>query len=45
MSKQRQKTGLKLKEETSKMKHWDITLYGAEIWTLRKVHQKYMEDF
>jgi hypothetical protein len=24
---------------------WSIALYGAEIWALRKVHQKYLESF
>jgi squalene cyclase len=24
---------------------WNIALYGAETWTLRKVDQKYMESF
>ena len=24
---------------------WIIALYGAEIWTLRKVDQKYLESF
>ena len=23
---------------------WNVTLYGAEMWTLRKVDQKYMES-
>jgi hypothetical protein len=24
---------------------WSIALYGAEIWTLRKLDQKYLESF
>jgi hypothetical protein len=24
---------------------WDVYFYGAEIWTLRKLGQKYMESF
>jgi hypothetical protein len=24
---------------------WSIALYGAEIWTLRKIDQKYLERF
>jgi len=24
---------------------WNIVVYGAEIWTLRKVDQKYLERF
>jgi hypothetical protein len=24
---------------------WSIALYGAETWTLRELHQKYLESF
>jgi hypothetical protein len=24
---------------------WDIALYGAEIWTLQKIDQKYLGSF
>jgi len=24
---------------------WSIAVYGADIWTLRKVEQKYLESF
>ena len=24
---------------------WSIALYGAETWTLRKIDQKYLENF
>jgi len=27
------------------MNIWNIVLYGAEIWTLRKVDQNYLESF
>jgi hypothetical protein len=40
-----QQTGIKFKEETSKVLHWSIALCGAETWTLRKVDQKYLESF
>jgi hypothetical protein len=37
-----QQIGLKFKEETSKVLHFEHSfLYGAENWTLRKVDQKY----
>jgi predicted HD phosphohydrolase len=41
----RQQTGLKFKEETSKLHTWSIALYGAETFTLRKVDHKYLESF
>jgi hypothetical protein len=25
--------------------HWSIAVYGAEIWPLRKLDQKYLESF
>jgi hypothetical protein len=37
--------GLKFKEETTKMLYWRISFYGAEIWTLPEVDQKYLESF
>jgi hypothetical protein len=40
-----QQTGFKLKEETSKVLHLEHSFYGAESWTLQKVHQKYLESF
>ena len=37
--------GLTIKEETRvKCYIWSIVLCGAEIWTLRKVDQKYLES-
>jgi hypothetical protein len=38
----RQQVGFKFKEETSKVQIWNLALYGAEIWSLRKVDQKYL---
>jgi len=35
-----QQIGLHCKEETSKMQHWSIALYGVETWTFRKVDLK-----
>jgi hypothetical protein len=40
-----QQIGLKFKEETSELPHLEISLYGAEIWTLRKVDEKYLESY
>jgi hypothetical protein len=37
--------GLKFKEETSKVLHWSMVLYGIKTWTLRKADQKYLESF
>jgi hypothetical protein len=39
------KAGLKFKEETSKLLHLDITLYGAKTSTFRKVDEKHLESF
>jgi hypothetical protein len=38
-------TGLKFKEESSKVLHLEFSVYGAETWTLRKVHQQQLESF
>ena len=32
-------------EEINQIYIWSITLYGLEIWTLRKLEQKYLESF
>jgi len=40
-----QQIGLKFEEETNKMLHWSMALYGAETWTLRAADQKYLESF
>jgi len=37
--------GLKFKEETSKYYKWNIALYGAAAWTLRKVGHIFLENF
>jgi hypothetical protein len=34
-----------LKKKLVKCYFWSITLFGDEIWTLRKVNQKYVESF
>jgi len=36
--------GLKFKEEISKLLNLEHSLYDAEIWTIRKVDQKYLES-
>jgi len=36
---------LKLRKKLVKCYIWSIALYGAEIWTLRAVGQKYLESF
>jgi len=33
------------KDQTSKVLCLGIALYGAESWTFREVHQKYLESF
>jgi hypothetical protein len=38
-----QQIRLRAKEEIGEI--WSIALYGAEIWTLRKLIQKYLESF
>jgi len=40
-----QQIGLKFKNEISKLLHFSIAFYGAGIWTLRKIDQKYIENF
>jgi len=34
-----------LRKKLVKCYFWSITLFGDEIWTLRKVNQKYVESF
>jgi hypothetical protein len=41
----RKKIGLKFVEETGKVLHLEIALYGAGTWTLWKVEQKYLISF
>jgi hypothetical protein len=36
---------INLMNELMKYHIWSIDLYGAEIWALRKVDQKYLESF
>jgi len=40
-----QELGSTFKEETSQVLLWSMTLYGAGIWTIRKVGQKYLYSF
>jgi hypothetical protein len=39
------KLDLNLRKKLVKCYIWNIALYGAETWTLRKVDQKYLEGF
>jgi hypothetical protein len=39
------KLDLNLRKKLVKFYIWSIALYGAEMWTLRKVDQKYLESF
>jgi len=39
------KLDLNLRNKPLKCYIWSITLYGAEIWTFRKVDHKYLESF
>ena len=39
------KLHLNLRKKLVKCYIWSTALYGAEIWTLRKVDQKYLESF
>jgi hypothetical protein len=39
------KLDLNLREKLVKCYAWSIAFYGAEMWTLRKVDQKYLESF
>jgi hypothetical protein len=39
------KLDLNLRKKLAKHYIWSTALYGAEIWTLRKVDQKYLESF
>jgi hypothetical protein len=36
---------MKFREKVIKSYIWSITLYGAEMWTLRKVDHRYLESF
>jgi hypothetical protein len=36
---------LNLRKELAESYIWNIALYGAETWTLRKVDQKYLDSF
>jgi hypothetical protein len=36
---------LTLRNKLVKCCFWSIALYGAETWTLRKVHRKYLESW
>jgi len=37
-------TGLNLRKKLAKCYIWSRALYGAKMWTLRKVDQKYLES-
>jgi hypothetical protein len=39
------KLDLNLRKKPVKFYIWSIALYGAEMWTLQKVDQKYLESF
>ena len=39
------KYGLNLRKKLEKCHIWSRAFYGAEIWTLWRVHQKYLESF
>jgi hypothetical protein len=39
------KLDLNLRKKLVKCYIWNIALYGAETWTLRKIDQKYLESF
>ena len=39
------KLDLNLRKKLVKCYIWSIALHGAETWTLRKIHQKYLESF
>jgi hypothetical protein len=36
---------LHFRRKLAKFYNWSAALYGAETWTLRKVDQKYLENF
>jgi hypothetical protein len=36
---------LELRKKLEKCYIWSMVLYGAETWTLRKLDQKYVENF
>jgi hypothetical protein len=36
---------LNLRRKLEKRYIWSIVLYGTENWTLRKMHQKYLDGF
>jgi hypothetical protein len=40
-----EKNTIRLRKKLVKCYIWSITLYDAEIWTLRKIDQKYLESF
>jgi hypothetical protein len=39
------KLDLTLRQKPVKCQIWSIALHGAEMWTLRKMDQKYLESF
>jgi hypothetical protein len=39
------KFDLKLRKKLVKCYIWSMAFYGAETWTLRAAHQKYLESF
>jgi hypothetical protein len=39
------KLDLNLRKKLVKCYIWSIALYGTEMWTLRKLDQKYLESF
>jgi hypothetical protein len=39
------KLSFNLRKNLVKFSVWSVTLHGAETWTLRKVDQKYLQDF
>jgi hypothetical protein len=39
------KMELEMRKKPVKCYIWSIALHGAEIWTLRAVHQEYLESF
>jgi hypothetical protein len=39
------KLDLNLRKKLVKCYIWSTALYGAEMWTLRKIDQKYLESF
>jgi hypothetical protein len=39
------KLNIEIKKKLVRCYVWSIALYGSEIWTLRKLEQKYLESF